>query len=169
MSQLKKTSVQNNNKEAIAARKPNYYLGLFTVESWREFKRQGGQVMGFNENKANTVAKLLPGDVILCYLTKVSAFIGTLKITGPSFIDPSPIWSDGIFPVRIPVKIEYDLDLTSSVPIYHLAGKLSFLPKNHRGTGWTIHVRSSPRLWNNKNAKAVIKEIKLPPSGIVVY
>ena len=159
MSQLKKSSVQNNNKEAIAARKPNYYLGLFTVESWREFKRHGGQVMGFNENKANTVAKLLPGDVILCYLTKVSAFIGTLKITGPSFIDTAPIWSDGIFPVRIPVKIEYDLDLTSSVPIYHLAGKLSFLPKNHRGTGWTIHVRSSPRLWNNKNAKIVIKEI----------
>ena len=159
MNQLNKSSVQNKNKEAIAARKPNYYLGLFTVESWREFKRHGGQVMGFNENKAKTVAKLLPGDVVLCYLTRVSAFIGALKITGPSFIDPSPIWSDGIFPVRISVEIEHELDLTSSIPIYHLSGKLSFLPKNHRGTGWTIHVRTSPRLWDNKNAKTVIKEI----------
>jgi hypothetical protein len=75
MNQLNKSSVQNKNKEAIAARKPNYYLGLFTVESWREFKRHGGQVMGFNENKAKTVAKLLPGDVVLCYLTKVSDMV----------------------------------------------------------------------------------------------
>jgi hypothetical protein len=27
------------------------YLGLFTVESWREFKRHGGTVMDFTEKK----------------------------------------------------------------------------------------------------------------------
>lgn len=156
----KKLSPANKKPKGVPnSLKPSYFLGLFTVESWREFRRNGGKVMGFNENKASMAARLKPGDIILCYLTKVSAFIGFLIVTGPSYLDHTSIWSDGVFPVRIPVNIEKELDLTSSVPIYFLAGQLSFLPKNQRGTGWTIHVRTSPRLWNTKDAKVVLKAI----------
>ena len=38
------------------------FLGLFTIESWREFKRHGGHVMGFNEKKA-LLPKLLSGEI----------------------------------------------------------------------------------------------------------
>lgn len=41
-------------------RRPNWWLGLFTVDSWREFKANGGEVMGFNEKKARTAARLEP-------------------------------------------------------------------------------------------------------------
>ena len=44
--------------------KPTNYLGLFTVESWREFKRHGEAVMGFTAKKASAAAKLQTGDHI---------------------------------------------------------------------------------------------------------
>jgi hypothetical protein len=133
-----------------------YYLGLFTVDSWREFKGHGGAVMGFNANKINQVAKLRPGDHILCYLTKVSSFVGVMRVAGASYVDDTPIWSDGSFPVRLPVQITLETLLSHALPIRSLAGKLSFLPSNMSGSGWSIHVRTSPRQWKTEDALAVI-------------
>jgi hypothetical protein len=149
-----------------ATLEPQTYLGLFTVESWREFKRHGGKVMGFNEKKAMTVARLQPGDRILCYLSKVSAFVAVLRVAGPSYMDRKEIWSDGVFPSRIPVEIELEAPLSSAVPIRTLAGKLSFLPSGTKGTGWTIYVRSSPRKWTRGDASAVTQALQKQIAGL---
>jgi hypothetical protein len=132
------------------------YLGLFTVESWREFKRHGGTVMGFTEKKRAAAARLKPGDQILCYLSKVSAFVGVMEVTGASYFDTAKIWSDGLFPVRLPVRMLHELPLQNAVPIRSLMGRLSFLKP---GSGWTIHVRSSPRRWLDSDAKAVVEAV----------
>jgi hypothetical protein len=140
-------------------REPVFFLGLFTVESWREFKRHGGQVMGFNEKKSKTVARLQPGDRILCYLSKVSAFVGVMEVAEPSYLDHTPIWSDGVFPVRLPVRIVTELPMVLAVPIHSLKGQLSFLPLTMNSTGWTIYVRSSPRRWTKLDGEAVTKAL----------
>lgn len=137
----------------------DYYIGIFTVESWREFKRSGGQVMGFNANKAKMVSRLKPGDRILCYLSKVSAFIGVMVVQGESFSDERVIWSDGVFPVRLPVKLQYELPLVLAVPIHTMRDKLSFFPQD-KGTGWTIYVRSSPRKWATADGQAVFDALQ---------
>ena len=151
---------------AVVTQSAGEYLGLFTVESWREFKRHGGKIMGFNEKKAKTVARLQPGDRILCYLSKVSAFVGVLRVTGPSYMDRAEIWSDGVFPCRIPVEVELETPLSSAVPIRSLAGKLSFLPSGSKGTGWTIYVRSSPRRWTKGDASAVTQALQKQIAGL---
>lgn len=133
------------------------YLGLFTVESWREFKKNGARVMGFSDKKKLAAARLKPGDLILCYLSKVSAFVGAMEVTGPSYFDTTKIWSDGLFPVRLPVKILHELPLVNSIPIRKLGARLSFFKP---GTGWTIHVRSSPRRWRDDDARVVIESIQ---------
>lgn len=97
---------------------PNYFLGLFTVESWREFKRHGGQVKGFNEKKSKTVGRLQLGDRVLCYLSKASAFVGVMEVAGASYLDRTLIWSDGVFPVRLPVRIVTELPLVLAAPIH---------------------------------------------------
>jgi hypothetical protein len=149
--------------------KPTNYLGLFTVESWREFKRHGEAVMGFTAKKASAAAKLQTGDHILCYLTKVSAFVGVLRVTGRSFTDETPIWTDGVFPVRVPVVVEREVSLMNAVPIRSLSQRLSFMRGAANNTGWTIHVRSSPRRWRDDDAAAVLdalaKSSRLNPSG----
>ncbi len=95
---------------------PEHYLGLFTIESWREFKVHGGRVMGFTEKKKLMAGRLKPGDKILCYVSKVSTFVGVMEVTGPAYLDTAKIWSDGIFPVRLPVKIVEELPLSHAIP-----------------------------------------------------
>ena len=140
---------------------PRYFLGLFTVDSWREFKRNGGKITGFNEKKAHAAQQLVLGDKILCYLTKVSAFIGVMEVTGPAYIDQTPIWSDGLFPVRLPVRLIHEASLSAALPIRSLSEKLSFMKNSESNTGWTIHVRTSPRLWSTKDAIVVVNAIEL--------
>jgi hypothetical protein len=136
-------------------REPVDFLGVFTVESWREFLRHGGQVMGFNAKKAGIASRLLPGDRILCYLSKVSAFAGWMEVTGPSYVDTKPLWSDGLYPIRLPVKVVEELALSNSVPIKSLRQELSFMRGHSEGGGWSIYVRSSPRRWSVSDAAFV--------------
>jgi hypothetical protein len=151
------------------AHSPSHYLGLFTVESWREFKRHGGEVMGFTSKKASAAAKLQTDDLILCYLTKVSAFVGVLRVTGRSFTDATPIWTDGVFPVRVPVAVEREVSLMNAVPIRSLSDRISFMRSAANNTGWTIHVRSSPRRWRDDDAELVLdaleKNMRLSPGS----
>lgn len=157
MNKAENVTENTENQLPRVARSPRYFLGLFTVESWREFKRHGGEVMGFNEKKTKTVARLLPGDHILCYLSKVSAFIGIMEVAGAQYNDATPIWSDGVFPIRLPVRIVIELPLMYAVPIHSFKGQLSFLPLAMTSTGWTIYVRSSPRPWTTPDGEAVAK------------
>lgn len=140
-------------------RTPSDYVGVFTVDSWCEFLTHGANVMGFNEKKTSLVGRLLPGDRILCYLSKVSAFIGWMEVTGPSYIDTKPLWTDGLYPVRLPVRVVDQLALSNSVPIKSLKESLSFMRGRGEGGGWSIYVRSSPRRWSTADAKAVIAAI----------
>ena len=139
---------------------PQWWLGLFTVDSWREFKSHGGLIMGFNEKKAKIASRLRPGDRIICYLSKVSAFIGILEVTGPSYHDTAPIWSGGVFPTRLPVNILEEVELSEAVPIRSLKDKLSFLIAAGDSPYWTIHVLSSPRAWSARDGEAVQSALK---------
>jgi hypothetical protein len=133
-----------------------YFLGLFTARSWTEFKANGAQVMGFNEKKVTAAARLRPGDRLLCYLTKRSTFVAVLEVTGPSYQDSTPIWADGLFPVRLPVKVILELSPLAGLPVHLLLGKLSFLPGIVMPKNWTVHVRSSPRPWKAEDGLAVL-------------
>lgn len=134
---------------------PIDYVGVFTVESWREFLGHGGNVMGFNQKKERIAGRLFPGDRILCYLSKVSAFVGWMEVTGSAYVDTAPLWTEGVYPVRLPVRIIDGLALSNSVPIKSLREDLSFMRGRSEGAAWSIYVRSSPRRWRTDDAAAV--------------
>ncbi len=137
-----------------------YFVGLFTVDSWQEFLAHGGNIMGFQENKASSVHRLRHGDRLLAYLTRVSAFVGVLEVVGEPFYDATPLWSDGEFPVRIAVKVRDSVPIERAVPMAAVLPKLSFARAKPRLPAyWSIHVRSSPRRWLRADAKTVEKEI----------
>jgi len=46
-----------------------------------------------------------PGDYLLCYLTRVSRWVGVLEVTGEPLFDGAPIWSSGVFPNRVRVRV----------------------------------------------------------------
>jgi hypothetical protein len=64
----------------MASMAVSYWLDLFTYQTWTEFLAAGGQVSGFRQKRWNTVKQMKPGDILLCYLTGISRWIGLLEI-----------------------------------------------------------------------------------------
>ena len=77
-----------------------YWLNLYTGTTWKEFQAAGATVSGFSYRMRGTVAKMQPGDLLLCYLTHVMRWVGALEVVGPSK-DSRKIWSDGEYPARV--------------------------------------------------------------------
>jgi hypothetical protein len=84
-----------------------YFIDLFTEETWRETRENGWRVSGHTERLRHR-DRIAEGDVFLCWVTKVSAFVGALRVTGKSFEvgpDGERVWKKALFPVRYPVEL----------------------------------------------------------------
>ena len=93
-----------------------YWIDLFTVETWKEFQDHGSDVSGFSEKRWATVQRMKPGDYLLCYLTRVSRWVGLLEVAGEPFYDEEPIWSSSVYPSRVLVRAVLQLAPEHGVP-----------------------------------------------------
>src|ERR1043165_3143750 len=116
---------------------PTYWLDLFTYQPTTEFLKAGASVSGFRENRWKTLQAMKPGDILLCYLTGVSRWIGLLEVTGAAFKDAKKIWSRSEFPARIPVKLLAKLDPLTAVPVIHMRDTLSIFQNLKSPHAWT--------------------------------
>jgi hypothetical protein len=62
----------------------NYWLDLFTGETWKQFKDAGCTISGFNKRSSKVAALVKPDDVFLCYMTGVMRWVGALRVLGPT-------------------------------------------------------------------------------------
>lgn len=137
----------------------SYWLDLFTDQTWREFREAGGTVSGFSEHGWSMVRRIRPGDYLLCYLTGVSRWIGILEVTGKPFQDHTPIWSELVFPSRVPVKVLVALTVETAVPVVEMWDTLSVFKDLKNPNRWSGPFRSSPARWKRKDGEAVVGAI----------
>jgi len=125
-----------------------YFLDLFTPETWQQFRENGAGVTGFrvrHQRMANERVK--PGDLFICYLTRLSRWCGVLRVESSAYIDDSPIYGEpDPFVVRFKVKPAVALDPECAIPIHsdEVWGELTMTrehAKNH--PGWTGFFRGS--------------------------
>lgn len=62
----------------------NYWLDLFTGDTWQQFRDAGASISGFRKTMARYKKQPVKGDILVCYLTGVKRWIGALEILGPS-------------------------------------------------------------------------------------
>lgn len=135
----------------------NYWLDLFTGNTWEEFRRAGSEVSGFRESRWKTVQKIVIGDYLVCYLTGVSRFIGVLEVTSRPYKDDSKtIWKEDEFPSRLKVKPVVELDPLYAIPVHNLRDELSFFQNLTSPHAWTGRFRSSPLKWKVSDGEAVV-------------
>lgn len=137
-----------------------YWLDLFTYQTWSEFLASGASVSGFREGRWKSVQTMKPGDYLLCYLTGVSRWIGLLEVTGPAFQSTEKIWADAVFPARVPVKVVEKLEPHTAVPVLLMKDQLSFFENLKSPHSWTGWFRGSPSLWSKKDGDAVVSAIQ---------
>jgi predicted RNA-binding protein len=141
----------------------SYWLDLFTPQSWKEFLDAGSKTSGFRESRWSTVQKIQKGDYLLCYITRISRFIGVLEVTGEAYKDNKPIWSDDIFPCRLHVKPLIALTVETAVPVLNLRDQLSAfegIRDKPYSWAWTGKFRGSPTKWSIADGEAVLEALR---------
>lgn len=137
-----------------------YWLNLFTWNTWQEFLNAGATTSGFRERRWATVRRMRPGDLLLCYMTGLSRFFAILEVTGKPFKDNQVIWSEALFPARIPVRIVLNLAPEHAVPVKMLSDGLSYFQDMKSPHSWTGHFRGSPTEEKTADARIIIAALE---------
>lgn len=125
-----------------------YYLDLFSPDTHARFSTSDRTVSGFRVRQRNMAARVKPGDKLLCYLTRLSRWVGVLEVTSAVFEDSAPIFTeqDDPFVVRFKVKPLVWLAPEQGLPIHDGAiwSGLSLTREHSQETSrWTGFFRSS--------------------------
>lgn len=138
---------------------PQYWLDLFTVETWEEFRSSGMAVSGFRERRWSSVKKIREGDLLMCYLTGLSRWVGMLEVEGEPFYDTTPIWSSEAFPSRVHVRPLIILDPEKGVPVLDMREELSVFQGLSNPNMWSGNFRGSPYRWSKEDGDAILRAL----------
>lgn len=128
-----------------------YYLHLFSPFTYDEFLSAKKYIPGFRPGLLSAAKKLQPGDILICYLTRVSRWVAALQVTGELYEDHLPRFATAKDPfvLRVKAKPLVLLDPKYGIPVKEdfIWNNLSFTTgKSKEGSRWTGPFRSSLRL-----------------------
>jgi predicted RNA-binding protein len=125
-----------------------YYLDLFSPETYETFTKSNRDISGFRPRQENAASKIRVGDKLICYMTKLSRWIGVLEVTGTYFKDDTPLFysTNDPFVIRFKVKPLVWLSKEKAIPIRddRVWNRLSFTKGVEKNASqWTGKLRSS--------------------------
>ncbi|GIW44218.1 MAG: hypothetical protein KatS3mg077_1500 [Candidatus Binatia bacterium] len=125
-----------------------YYLDLFSPEMYEVFGRSNRAISGHRMQLWGSARRVKPGDKFVCYMTKLSRWIGLLEVLEGPFIDDTPTFypKSDPFVVRFRVRDLVWLPVEKAVPIHEprVWNALSFTRSQPEGSSaWTGKVRRS--------------------------
>lgn len=125
----------------------NYWTDLFTPETYEAFGRSDRTVTGFRESQRPMAEKVRTGDKFICYMVRMSRWIGVLDVLEGPYVDDTPIFvpDDDPFVVRFKVKTSVWLPLEQTVPIHeqNVYSRLTFTRDVKPGGYWLGPLRRS--------------------------
>jgi predicted RNA-binding protein len=125
-----------------------YYLDLFSPETYEAFARSERSISGFRMRQRNVARRITPGDKFICYMTRLSRWMGLLEVLEGSFVDETPIFypENDPFVVRFRVRPLVWLPVEKAIPIHEdrVWDQLSFTRgQSKRSSTWTGKLRGS--------------------------
>jgi predicted RNA-binding protein len=137
-----------------------YYLALFSWETWDEFLDKGSSVYGTNLNKQSRMEMINCGDFLICYVTKLSCFVGLLEVTSKAYLDDQRIWRNDIYPVRVNVHPVYILEAVNGIPISELKEELEMFTNLRNPKNWSGFFINSLNTFKEHDAKIIVEKLK---------
>jgi hypothetical protein len=151
----------------------NYWLDIFTPYTWNRFKEHGASISGFRpRQRAAAFERVKRGDVLLCYLVKLSRWCGTLEVQSEAFKDSTPIFADenDPFPIRFEVRPHVMLDFEKAIPIEELWSQLSFTRQlKLRSVGWSAKLRQPLVQISEADGRAIQHALDQQASGGKIF
>ncbi len=125
----------------------NYWTDLFTPETYEAFARSDRTISGFRETQKGMADRIQVGDKLICYMVRMSRWVGVLDVLEGPFIDQTPIFlpEDDPFVVRFKVAPTAWLPLDETIPIQddEVFSKLTFTRNVEEGGYWLGPLRRS--------------------------
>ncbi len=125
----------------------SYWTNLFTPETYEAFSSSDRTVSGFRETQRGMADRVKAGDRFICYMVKMSRWIGVLKVEEGPFINNTPIFlpQDDPFVVRFKVSCPVWLPLDKTIPIqdHEVFSRLTFTREVEDGGYWLGPLRRS--------------------------
>ena len=139
-----------------------YFLDLFTPETWQQFRENGAGVTGFRIRQQRLASERVhPGDLFICYLTRLSRWCGVLRVDSSAYIDDSPIYDEpDPFVVRFKVKPVVVLSPEHAIPIHNddVWRKLTLTREHDKGQSvWTGFFRGSLNRFEQVDGKLLVE------------
>lgn len=96
-----------------------YYIDLFSPDTFQAFTNSDKAISGFRDRQKGVAAGVKPGDKLICYVTKISRWVGVLEVTSNYFVDASPIFTGTIDPfvIRFNVTPKIWLTFEKGIPV----------------------------------------------------
>jgi predicted RNA-binding protein len=125
-----------------------YYLDLFSPETYEAFTRSDQSISGFRTRQENAASRISIGDKLICYMTKLSRWIGVLEVASEYFKDSTSLFypSDDPFVIRFRVRPSAWLPKEKAIPIRddRVWNRLSFTQGyDINSSYWTGKLRTS--------------------------
>jgi len=141
-----------------------YFIDLFSPETHEAFARSGRDISGFRLRHKGMADRIKPGDVFVCYLTRLSRWFGLLEVVEGPFIDDKPIFvpENDPFVVRFRVRPLVWLGIEKAIPIHDdlIWTGLSFTRGLEKGSiGWTGKVRGSLVRLDDRDGKFLAEKL----------
>ena len=141
----------------------NYWLNLFSGKTWEEFLENGGGVSGFPLTMKNGSKKVKKGDRMICYVTKISRFVGVLDVLSESYEDNDQIiWKgESVFPIRFKVKPIVTVKFEEGIPILSYRDKLKmFESLDDKSNNVGYLVRGSLRKIDREDGDIILQDLQ---------
>ena len=151
-----------------------YILDLFTPETWEAFCDRGATVTGFRVRQEKLAReRVSPGDLFVCYLTRLSRWCGVVRAESEAYIDDSPLLEDpDPFVVRFKVTPLVKLPAELAIPIQddRVWNELTITKEYKRGYRfWTGFFRSSLGLIKREDGDFLLDLLKSQQTEQVRY
>lgn len=125
----------------------NYWTDLFTPETYEGFSKSDRTISGFRESQRSMADRIQAGDKLICYMVRMSRWIGVLDIIEGPFIDRMPIFvpEDDPFIVRFKVAPTVWLPIDKTIPMQddEVFSRLTFTRNVEEGGYWLGPLRRS--------------------------
>ncbi len=127
-----------------------YFINLFSPETYEAFSQSSREVSGFRISQEAAATRIQIGDRFICYMTKLSRWIGVLEVASEWYVDETALFysENDPFILRVRVIPIVWLEKEYAIPIHddRVWSRLSFT-KNHSKNSymWTGRLRSSLR------------------------
>ena len=150
-----------------------YFIDLFSPETYEAFAQSSRNISGFRSRHKNVAGKIKPGDVFVCYLTRLSRWFGLLEVIEGPFTDNTPIFVKKTTPSPCDSESDRRCGLRSRrvFPFTRTqsGGSLIYARVGQRVSGWTGKVRGSLVRLDDQDGSFLTEKLNSQAAGGKTY